>query len=670
MARRLHPANWVDEALSRYVFDIETDNLLDKLTKVHSLVLKDIDTGEVISCFAGNPATHGYDPIETGLALLADAALIVGHNIIDFDIPALQKVYGFKPRGLVRDTLILSRLIKADSVSHKEQDWRLANKGKMPKKMVGRHSLESWGYRLGNWKGDYAAVKEAEAKAQGIKDKEAITRYVWGFWNQEMQDYCEQDVDVTLDLWNHFQAILSNGWSEECVELEHETAWVIARQTAYGIGFDTARAGAFYAKLKGHVLRLEEELQKSFPPKLVEWTPKASNKKLGYVKGKPLTKSYPFNPGSGKQIAERLEGLGWQPTEYGKDGVPTLDDETLALMPWPEAKLIAEYRLVTKRIGALATGKASWLKNDQGGVIYPQVITNGAVTGRMTHKVVVNVPGPIDKKTGKPQLYGKECRELFIPRKGVMVGCDADSLEGRVMGGYMARYDGGAYTQSVIAGNKAEGTDNHSRTRDALNSVLTKLFGITVHRETAKTYFYALVYGAQDPKLGETLGVNERGKKKKVGAKSREALMKGIPGLGQLISALEAKAKKQGYIKGLDGRKLRIRALHAILNTLFQSAGAILMKRALVILDTELTGVKPSVIGTQGPSAATNLVPGKDFEFVLNYHDEWEIDTREELGEKIGALAADAIAKAGDYYNFRCPLKGNAKVGKNWADVH
>lgn len=660
--------------MSRYVFDIETDGLIPELTTIHSLVLKDIDTGEVISCTNADGVNRSH--IGYGLTLLSKAELIVGHNIIRFDIPAIKKVYPwFKPRGIVRDTLILSRLIKADSVSLKEWDWKLSRKGKLPGKLVGKHSLEAWGCRLGNWKGDYAKIKEAEAKAQGIKDKQALARYVWGTWNAEMQSYCEQDVEVTLDLWVYFLKILANGWSDECVELEHEVAWVIARMCDYGIGFDLTAATVFLTTLKKHQQRLLVELQKSFPPKEVQevFIPKANNKTRGYVKGQPFIKKsvVEFNPGSGQQIAERLQELGWEPNEYGKDGVPTVDDETLELLPWPEAKLLTEYRLVSKRIGSLYTGKAAWMRNvGTDGVIHPDVITNGAVTGRMTHKIVVNVPGAIDKKTGKPQLYGSECRALFVNRLGVLVGCDADSLEGRVMGGYMHRYDGGAYTQSVIAGNKAEGTDNHSRNRDALNSVLVPKFKLEVHRETVKTFFYALIYGAQDPKLGETLGIAKAGMKKKIGGAAREALLTGIPGLGKLLKALEVKAKEQGFIKGIDGRKLRIRALHAIMNTLFQSAGAVMMKKALVILDTSLTGVKPSVIGTQGPEAATHLVPGRDFEHVINMHDEFQIDSREQFADEIGAAAADSIKEAGEYFNFKCPLKGNYDRGRSWADTH
>jgi hypothetical protein len=608
--------------------------------------------------------------------MLQEASLIVGHNIIGFDIPAIKKVYPwFKPKGVVRDTLVISRLIRADSKDHKARDWRLVNKGLFPKnkkKLIGRHTLESWGYRLGIWKGDYAEIKEAEAKAQGITDKLAIVRYVWGQWNVEMQDYCVQDVEVSTALWRYFVAKLANGWSEETVDLEHETAWVIERQTTFGILFNTEEAGRLYAKLIAHSERLTEELQKSFGPKKLTWTPKANNSRYGYKKGVPVTKEIPFNPGSRRQAAERLQELGWKPNEYGKDGYPKVDDETLALLKWPQAKLLSEFYLVQKRIGTLATGNKALLKHvGPDGIIHPEVISNGAVTGRMTHRVVVNIPGPIDKKTGKPQLYGQEFRDLFIPRLGAMVGCDADSLEGRVMGGYMARYDGGAYSKSVISGNKKEGTDNHSRTRDAINRVLAKLFNLKIHRETTKTVFYALIYGAKDPKLGESAGINgAKQKKGRVGKAIRSAVIKGIPGLEKLIEKLARKVKKQGWIFGLDGRKLRIRKEDAALNTLFQSAGAILMKRALIILDTELSGVKPSVIGTQGPEAATNLKPGTDYEFVLNYHDEWEIDTKKELAEDIGRKAAKAIALAGDYYEFKCPLAGNAKVGASWGGVH
>ena len=655
--------------MSRYVFDIETNGLLPELTTIHSLVLKDIDTGAVTSCARELVGDTG-NSIAWGLTLLAEAELIVGHNIIAFDIPGIQKVYpDWKPKGRVRDTLVRSRLLKPDI---RDGDFKLAKQGKLPKKMIGRHSLESWGYRLGKWKGDYAQEKEAEAKKLGIKDKALITQFVWGSWNPEMQAYCEQDVEVTLDLWNWTERTFANGWSEECDELEHEVAWVIARQERYGVAFDEEAAAEFYATLVGHRTRLETELQKTFKPITVTTTfvPKVNSKKLGYTKGVPFDKHkvVPFNPGSRQQVAERLRSLGWEPTEFGKDGIPTVDDETLQDLPWPEAKLIAEYYMVDKRLGQLANGKQAWMKHVQrDGRIHNEVIPNGAVTGRMTHRVVANVPGLVDKKTGKPQPYGEECRKLFTAtlKKGkVFAGCDADSLEGRIMAHYMARYDGGDYTNTLLKGNKAEGTDSHSRTAKAWAEW-------NCHRETAKTGFYALIYGCLDPKLASILGVKgTRAKMAAAGKKARSKLMQQFTGLGKLVEAVVRVWKERGFIKGLDGRKLRVRAENAILNTLFQSAGAIVMKRALIILDTSLSGVLPSVIGTQGVSAATRLVPGDDYEFAINYHDEWQIDTKEELAKKVCDEATSAIEAAGNFYSFRCPLKGNAEIGRNWAETH
>jgi DNA polymerase I-like protein with 3'-5' exonuclease and polymerase domains len=654
----------------KFDFDCETDGLLPEMTVVHSLVLGDIDKGTHHS-FCDQP---NYPKIDEGLRELMDADFMCGHNVINFDIPALQKIYPwFKPRGEVQDTLVLSRLIKADI---KDDDFSFAKKMErrgtphlFPKAMIGRHSLESWGYRLGEWKGDYSDARKKLAKELGIKGKAEIMRFVWGTWNKEMQDYCVQDVAVTSKLREFFWAKLAQGWGEHCVELEHEIAWLISRQERYGVGFDEPAAAKFYATLIGHQQQLDMKLQQSFPPKTVEtiFVPKVNNKKMGYVKGVPFVKRQivPFNPGSNKMKAERLQELGWKPQAYGKDGVPTIDDEVLSTMKYPEAQLLKERSLIDKRLGALANGQQAWLKNVRNGRIHPEVITNGAVTGRMTHRVVVNVPGAIDKKTGEKQLYGLECRALFIPKKGnVQVGCDADSLEGRVMGHYMGFYDGGAYATSLLYGNKAEGTDNHSRTAAALAKW-------KCHRETAKTYFYALVYGAFDAKLGEILGATGSKKAKEaVGKESREAVMKGIPGLDRLVNALTAKAKANGYIMGLDGRKLRVRSAHAILNTLFQSAGAIVMKEAAIILDTELCGVKPSVIGKMGVEAATKLRPGTDYEFMLNYHDEWQLDVPPRNVEIVSTAATDAIRLAGDYYKFRCPLKGNADIGDSWAATH
>ena len=151
----------------RYVFDIETDGLLDTVSKVHCLILKDIDTNEIISY---------VDNWEEGVKRLEDAELIIGHNVIKYDIPVLKKLTTFNPKGLVRDTLVCTRLIWADI---KQGDFTRTN---FPSKLIGSHSLRAWGHRIGDYKDDYDGG--------------------WETFSQEMWDYCIQDCNVTHTLWN------------------------------------------------------------------------------------------------------------------------------------------------------------------------------------------------------------------------------------------------------------------------------------------------------------------------------------------------------------------------------------------------------------------------------------------------------------------------------------
>ena len=149
----------------RLVFDIETDGLLPDVTKVHCIVLKDLDTNEVIT-----------PKIKKAMQLLGEAELIIGHNIIKYDIPVLQKLYGFYTEAKIFDTIVAARLMYPDI---KERDFR---KKDYPKKLIGRHSLEAWGHRIGNY------------KSQIVTD--------WKEFTQEMLDYCIQDVEVTATLYD------------------------------------------------------------------------------------------------------------------------------------------------------------------------------------------------------------------------------------------------------------------------------------------------------------------------------------------------------------------------------------------------------------------------------------------------------------------------------------
>ncbi|CAA2141595.1 DNA polymerase [Hyphomicrobium sp. ghe19] len=608
--------------MKQYAFDIESDGLLPEITKIHSLVLKDLDTGETISCTGKR--TKGYQTLEFGLKKLSDADLIVGHNIITFDLPAIRKLYPkWKTKAVARDTILLSRLIFADL---KDRDFRYAKKNKFPLQFAGRHSLESWGHRIGNYKGDFKGP--------------------WETWTKEMQDYCEQDVNVTAQLWHKLKA---KGLPEDAIDMEHRVGAIVFRQEQYGWSFDEVAAGKLYARLLKRRDEINAELQEVFPPLTLKipFLPKVNNKKYGYIKGEwcEKTKIIEFNPGSRDHIAQRLQKLGWKPRAFGKDGKPTVDEEVLEPLQkrYPQVKLLLEYLMIDKRIGQLAEGKEACLKKlATDGAIHGRVDSVGAVTRRMTHSKpnVAQTPA-----IGVP--YGKEFRALYVARrkkKKKLVGCDAAALELRCLAGYMAKYDGGAYIDVVL---RSDDEEEKKAGRD-LHSLNAKVLGCS--RADAKTWFYAFIYGSGDANLGRILGKN-----KKAGEESRAKFLKSLPALEKIIKGVKGDVRKRGHIISIDGVPLHSRSEHSALNTLLQSAGAIFMKRAQVILDDQLQ---------------KKWKPGVHYEFVGTIHDEWQIEVDEEIADEVGRLAAGAIALAGDYYKFKCPLAGNYVTGNNWADTH
>lgn len=593
----------------RLVFDIETNGFLDELDTVHCIVIKDVDTGQVTS--VGNNSKA----LGAAVSMLAAADELIGHNIITFDIPAIQKVYPwFKPRGKITDTLVLSRLIFPDV---RERDFvNIKRNPDFPKKYIGGHGLAAWGWRMGTLKEDYTGGFET--------------------WSPEMQAYCEQDVRVTVELYHK---LMSKEPDPRSVELEHQVQHIIWRQEQYGLGFDGVAAATLYASLSGRRLDLERDLRDRFPPWTVRtpFTPKRDNKTRGYKAGVTIYKEQEveFNPNSRDHIAYQLtERYGWKPKEYTPEGKPKVDETVLASLPYPEAPLLAEHFMLVKRLGQLGEGKQSWIASERQGRIHGRVITNGAVTGRMTHRHpnMAQVPS-----TRAP--YGQECRSLFIAGSGKrLVGCDADALELRCLAGYMALYDGGAYVDVVLKGDKSAGTDMHS-----INS---RVLGCD--RDTAKTWFYAFIYGAGNSKLGSILG-----KGAQAGGVSRKRFLQSLPALAQLTQRVSERASSRGFLLGLDGRRLAVRSSHSALNTLLQSAGAVFMKQALVILDQHLQ----------------DMIPGK-YEFVANVHDEWQIEVDEEHAEYVGQSAVQSIRDAGAHYDFKCPLDGNYTVGRTWADTH
>jgi len=576
------------------IFDIETNGLLDELDKVHCLVLKDTSTDKV--------ETY-TDNIQDGLKRLEQADCIIGHNIIKFDLPALKKVYDFNYKGKVRDTLVLTRLIWSDI---KERDFQTKD---FPTKLIGRHSLQAWGVRLGNTKGDYTGS--------------------WEQFNDEMLLYCIQDVHVTDSLW---KKICEKKYSEESIELEHRLAEIIYQQECNGFKFNTTKAQRLYSELAAKRESLKQKLKDSFPDWEVRtpFVPKVNNKKLGYRKGILIEKVQviEFNPSSRDHVANRLINLrGWKPKQYTNDGKPKVDEDVLKSLPYPESKVLVEYYTIEKRIGQLAEGRQAWLKLVRNNRIYGSVNTNGAVTGRATHSHP-NV-GQVPATTVS---YGKECRELFTVEDGnVLVGIDVSGLELRCLAHFMSRYDNGTYIKEVLDG------DIHTANQKAA--------GLDT-RAQAKTFIYALVYGCGAAKMGEILG-----KDVKAGKKIISDFMKRTPALKRLIEDVQQKATK-GYIKGLDGRQLKIRSAHKALNSLLQSSGALICKQWIIDVHELIH--------------QHNL----DCKQVAWVHDEIQIETRKEHADELGKLAKQAIRNSEKKFNFRCELDCEYRVGKDWSQTH
>jgi len=424
------------------------------------------------------------------------------------------------------------------------------------------------------------------------------------------------------------------------VILEQEVQRVIAQQIANGWLLDQRKCLDLLSDLKELKEELEQEVHQRFKPKATlvkEIEPKI--KKDGSMSsvglkflgddclekvGGPLTRiEFPeFNLGSRQQIAEYLIDFGWEPNGYTDTGHPIVSETELeAVTGIPEAALIAKYLTIVKRIAMIN----SWLDAVGGdGRVHGQVNTTGAVTDRMTH----SAPNMAQVVAGNKWL-GPEMRSCWVAETGYkVVGMDASGLELRMLAHYMNDPE---YTKELLEGD--------------IHTVNMKAAGLT-SRNQAKTFIYAFLYGAGDAKIGSIVhGTATDGKRLKA------KFLKSLPALKDLIDRVK-QASRKGHILSLDQRRIPIRSEHAALNSLLQSAGAVVMKRALVILNQEATA------------------EGLDYKLIANVHDEIQAEALEAHTEAFGKIAVQAVVLAGEFYDMRCPLAAEFKVGDSWAETH
>jgi DNA polymerase I-like protein with 3'-5' exonuclease and polymerase domains len=548
----------------RIILDIETNSAHDKIWCV---VCRDLDTDIVSTFTQPNNLQQYLDSVEK----------IIAHNGIFFDFPVLKKLWNIQAKkSQVIDTLVLSRLYNPS--------------------LEDGHSLAAWGQRLGFPKGDF---KDFDG---GLTD--------------EMLQYCKQDTLVTAKLYQHLEREMKDDFSEKSKELEHQVAIIIAEQERNGFKLDERGATELLCSLKAKLEAIKVEMESIFPPRIESGR---THKKTGKALPDIIT---PFNPGSRQQIAERLQEKGWKPKKHTEKGSVIVDETTLEGIDIPEAKAIAEYLMLQKRIAQIE----SWLSAvESDGRVHGRVITNGAVTGRMTHMSpnMAQIPN-------SGAVYGPECRNLWIVEKGNrLVGIDASGLELRMLAHYM---NDDAYTSEVVSG------DIHTANQKAA--------GLET-RNQAKTFIYAFLYGAGSPKIGQIVGGGA-----KEGQNLITSFLRNTPKLKALREKVSRIYSQKGWLPGLDGRKLLVRSEHSSLNTLLQGAGAIVMKQALVLLSNRLKREKI------------------EHKFCANVHDEWQIETKEATADLVGQYGVWAIEEAGKVLTMRCPLSGEYRTGLTWRDTH
>ena len=569
----------------RIALDIET-NL--KHDTIHLCVTRCLETGET-KVWKNQNGLNDY---------LSKATLLIAHNGIAFDFYLLNRLWNTKI-GLKKayDTLVASRLLE-------------------PTRENG-HSLESYGKQLGIPKIDYPAVWSWMMNRREEYPGECYDNPIGSL----LESYCTRDVVVLERAYNHISNNLNDkGFSVDSIELEHQVAAIIAQQERNGFKLDTIHATCLLTDLKTKMAGIYEQMQERWPPVTIERVSEKTGKRL---KDEIVT----FNPGSRKQIGEKLQELGWKPKKFTETGQPIVDEVVLMNTDIAEAKMIAEYLLLQKRIAQVE----SWLEAmGSDGRVHGKVITNGAVTGRMTHSKpnMAQIPNA-------GSLYGPECRQCWTVEQGnVLVGCDASGLELRMLAHYMKDAD---YVKTVVEGSSKDGTDVHTKNQTAA--------GLST-RDQAKTFIYAFLYGAGPSKIGSIVGGGASD-----GQKLIDKFLSGTPKLKVLRDTVARYAIK-GYVPGLDGRKIWVRSEHAALNSLLQGAGAIVMKKALVIFNDKIK---------------LNKWPVK---MVANVHDEWQFEVPAHLAEVTGEAAKQSIIEAGVFYKLRCPLDGEYKYGANWQETH
>ena len=432
------------------------------------------------------------------------------------------------------------------------------------------------------------------------------------YYTEEMLEYCINDVELTEKLYYHLMTNEKKKFSIESIRREHVFRYYMDQQERNGFYFNLPFATKFLAQLTDESIDIEHELQEIFPPEIIQL--------------KTKTKEKPFNPASRKQIAERLMEKGWKPTLKTEKGNIIVNEDVLAKIEGiSESESILKYLLLQKR----ASQVKSWIKfcNPDTFRVHGRIKTLGTVSTRCSH-----LDPNIAQTPATYSPYGEECRTCWtVPDVNdyTLLGCDASQLELRVLAHYMKDKK---YIHQILHG------DIHTTNQE--------MAGLET-RDQAKTFIYALIYGAGAGKIGYIMN-----KSAKHGQATKNKFLRNVPALNGLLESVHSAAERNGKVRGLDGRYFHVRSLHSSLNVLIQGGGAIICKEWLIQIMKEIITEK------------------LDAKPVANIHDEIQFEVRKENAEKLGEITKTCMKRVEKILGLDCPLDSEYKIGTTWAMTH
>lgn len=601
------------------IFDIETNS-------------KRLDAISVVWCVCtigrdGERLRFGPREIPEALDRLGSADRLVGHNIGSYDLPVLERLYGFRFDGPVVDTLVLSRLL-CNGLSNGPDRY-------------GRHSLAAWGSRLGFEKGEHTDFAS---------------------YSPAMLAYCLRDCEVVERLVAHFRSMKP---SKRAVDLELAYDRLLRRIERHGLTLDTEATERLQGKLDRRLDRLQGYLDRVFPPTEIEtarreWYsyeptngrlfseefPKCATKtelndwrkshkirpkEVRLVEGPPVVKVRRFNASSPKQVIAGMRSLGWEPEVENESGSIKTSEVELYRSGLPAGRLIAAYRGFAK----LRSFTDQWLNHSRDGKLHPRFISNQAATGRSSCRSpnIQQIPTSRKRKSGLRVLvpYGRRCRSLFRPQRGyTLVGGDLKGIEIRLLGHRLAPFDGGDFARRV-----ASGADLHQQNADLLG----------IPRETAKTVLYGCLYGIGARSLAADLGISRSEAQVVI-----DGFTSGLPGFASMRSHLITEYRRDKRIALIDGRRIQVPREYTLLVYSISGDAAILMKHWALAVERRLAD--------------------SSYRMLAVVHDEIQGECRVDDIETAKTVVVETASEVGEQLGFRVPIAADAKEGSNWSETH